>query len=126
MDFRRLLNLALAVFVTVALAVAPLVTPAAAQSSMGGMMDMSMSADMSSMDMSSMDMPCCPDNEKNKGCQDCPLVAMCVLKTVQAGPSATAAMPLRHPVRTVHVVLNDAPAAGQNRPPPDQPPRNLA
>ncbi|WP_213737356.1 hypothetical protein [Bradyrhizobium sp. dw_411] len=121
MDFRRLLNLALAVFVTVALAAAPLVTPAAAQSSMSGMTDMSMSMDMSM----STDMPCCPDSEKNKGCQDCPLVAMCVLKTVQAGPSATAAMPLRHPVRTVHLVLNDAPAVGLNRPPPDQPPRNL-
>lgn len=121
MDFRRLLNLALAVFVTVALAVAPLVTPAAAASSMSGMTDMSMSTDMSSTDM-----PCCPDNEKNKGCQDCPLVAMCVLKTAQAGPSATAAMPLRHPVRTVHLVLNDAPAIGLNCPPPDQPPRNLA
>ena len=116
MDFRRLLNLALAVFVTVALAVAPLVTPAAGQSSMSGMTDMSMSADM----------PCCPDGQKSKDCQDCPLVAMCVLKTVQAGPSATAAMPLRHPVRTVHLVLNDAPPVGLNRPPPDQPPRNLA
>ena len=115
MDSRRLLNLALAVFVIVALAVAPLVTPAAVAEPMDGMTDMSMSADM----------PCCPDSQKNKDCQDCPLVAMCVLKTVQAGPSATAAMPLRHSVRTVHLVLNDAPAVGLNRPPPDQPPRNL-
>jgi hypothetical protein len=116
MDFRRFLNLALAVFVTVALAVAPLVTPAAVAARMGGMTDMSMSADM----------PCCPNSQKDKGCQDCPLVAMCVLKTVQAGPLATAAVPLRYPVRTVHLVLNDAPAVGLNRPPPDQPPRNLA
>ena len=117
MDVRRFLNLALAVFVTVGLAVAPLVTPAAAvQPHVGGVMDMSMSADM----------PCCPDGQKSKDCQDCPLVAMCVLKTVQAGPSATAAMPLRYPVRTVHSVLNDAPAVGLDRPPPDHPPRNLA
>jgi hypothetical protein len=122
MDSRRLLNLALAVFVTVALAVAPLVTPAAVAEPMDGMTDISMSSDM----LMSEDMPCCPDSEKNKGCQDCPLVAMCVLKTVQAGPSATAAVPLRHPVRTVHLVLNDAPPIGLNRPPPDQPPRNLA
>jgi hypothetical protein len=116
MDSRWLLNLALAVFVTVGLAVAPLVTRAAvAQPYVGGMMDMSTSADM----------PCCPDGQKSKDCQDCPLVAMCVLKTVQAGPSTTAAMPLRHPVRTVHSVLNDAPAVGLDRPPPDQPPRNL-
>ena len=116
MDFRRFLNLALAVFVTVGLAVAPLAIPAAvAQPDMDGMMDMSMSTDM----------PCCPDGQKSKDCQDCPLVAMCVLKTVQAGPSATAAMPLRHPVRTVHSVLTDAPVVGLDRPPPDQPPRSL-
>src|ERR1700726_1720784 len=117
MDFRWLLKLGLAVFVTVGLAVAPLVTPAAvAQPYMGGMMDMSMSADM----------PCCPDGQKSKDCQDCPLVAMCVLKTTQATPFSTAALTLRHAIRTVHSVLNDAPADGLDRPPPDQPPRNLA
>jgi hypothetical protein len=62
MDFRWLLKLGLAVFVTVGLVAAPLVTPAAvAQPYMGGMMDMSMSADM----------PCCPDGQKSKDCQDC-------------------------------------------------------
>jgi hypothetical protein len=115
MDFRRFLNLTFAAFVTVGLVVAPLVTPAAAaQPHLGGMMDMSMSAGM----------PCCPDDQKSKDCQDCPLVAMCVVKTVHAGPSVTATMPLRHPVRTVHSVLNDAPAVGLDRPPPDHPPRN--
>jgi hypothetical protein len=117
MDFCRLLNLALAVFVAVGLAVAPLVTPAAAAPPRAaGMMDMSMSADM----------PCCPDEQKNKDCQDCPLVAMCILKTTQAGPSLTAAMLLRPAIRTAHSVLDDAPADGLNRPPPDHPPRNLA
>ena len=117
MDFRRLLNLALAVFVTVGLAVAPLVTPAAAaHPRAAGMMDMSMSADM----------PCCPDEQKSKDCQDCPLVAMCVLKTAQAGPSATEALPLRYAIRTTHAVRDDVVADGLDRPPPDQPPRNLA
>jgi hypothetical protein len=115
MTFRRLLNLALAVFVTVGLAVAPLVTPAAAAHPRA--------ADMSAM---SGDMPCCPDQQKNKDCQDCPLVAMCVLKTTQAGPPSTEALPLRHAIRTTHVVRNDVPADGLDRPPPDQPPRNLA
>ena len=58
------------------------------------MTDMSMSADM----------PCCPDEQKSKDCQDCPLVAMCILKTAQAGPVATAALPLRHAIRTTHLV----------------------
>jgi hypothetical protein len=116
MDFRRFLNLALAIFVTVGLAVAPLGGPAvAALPHADGMADMSMSADM----------PCCPDEQKNKNCQDCPLAAICVLKSVQAGPSETGAQPVRHAIRTAHSVLDDAPADGLDRPPPDHPPRNL-
>jgi len=117
MDFRRFLNLALAAYVTVGLAVAPLGAPAiAALPHAGGMADMSMSADM----------PCCPDEQKSKDCQDCPLIAMCVLKTAQAGPSLALALPARYAIRTAHSVLDDAPADGLDRPPPDQPPRILA
>jgi len=117
MGFRRFLNLALAVFVTVGLAVAPLGAPAAATlPHASGAADMSMSADM----------PCCPDKQKSKDCQDCPLVAMCFLKNAQAGVSLASAMPVRHAVRTSHSVLDDIPANGLNRPPPDHPPRNLA
>src|SRR4051794_31602300 len=117
MDFRRLLNLILAVLVTAGLAVAPLATPgAAAQPQAAGMMDMSMSTDM----------PCCPDEQKGKGCQDCPLVAICVVKNAQAGPSLASAMPVRHAIRTSYSILDDVPADGLNRPPPDHPPRNLA
>jgi hypothetical protein len=117
MDFRRFLKLALAVFVTAGLALAPLVAPAAAK---GPSMEMT---DMSAI---SADMPCCPDGQKSKDCQDCPLVAMCVLKTSQAGPSMTFAMPVRHAIRAAHSVLDDAPADGLDHPPPDQPPRILA
>ena len=117
MDYRWLLNLVFAVLVTVGLALSPLATPAvAAHPQMAGMTDMSASGDM----------PCCPDQPKGKDCQDCPLVAMCVLKTAQAGPSSTEALPLRHAIRTTHAVRNDVPADGLDRPPPDQPPRNLA
>jgi hypothetical protein len=116
MDFRWLLNVVFTVFVTVGLAVAPLGAPAiAVQAHPDGMMDMSMSADM----------PCCPDEQKSKDCQDCPLVAMCVLKNAQAGPSLASAMPVRHAIRTLYSVLDDVPADGLNRPPPDHPPRNL-
>jgi hypothetical protein len=121
MDFRRFLNLALAIFVTVGLAVAPLGAPAvAALTHADGMADMSMSAESMSADM-----PCCPGEQKNKNCQDCPLAAICVLKSVQAGPSETGAQPVRHAIRTAHSVLDDAPADGLDRPPPDHPPRNL-
>jgi hypothetical protein len=114
---RRLLKIAFAVFVTLGLALAPLAAPAsAAQARSDGMSDMSMSSDM----------PCCPDEQKSKDCQDCPLVAMCILKTVQAGPTGAAAIPLRHAVRTTHLVADEVIGDGLTRPPPDQPPRILA
>jgi hypothetical protein len=113
---RRLLKIAFAVFVTLGLALAPLAAPAAAaQARADGMTDMSMSSDMS----------CCPDEQKSKDCQDCPLVAMCVLKTAQAGPSEAAALPLRHAIRTTHLVADDVIGDGLTRPPPHQPPRTL-
>jgi len=117
MHLRRLIGSLLAVLVIAGLAIEPLAVPAvASQPLASGMADMAMSADM----------PCCPDEQKSKDCQDCPLVAMCVLKSAQAGPDSTAALPLRHAMRTAHSVMNDAPADGLERPPPDHPPRNLA
>jgi hypothetical protein len=118
MTLRRFINSLLAMFVVAGLAVAPLATPAAAKASAAfGMTDMSSMA---------ADMPCCPDEQKSKDCQDCPLVAICVLKTAQAGPSSTEALPLRHAIRTAHSFIDDALADGLDRPPPDHPPRNLA
>jgi hypothetical protein len=115
MNFRWLLNLVFAVLVTIGLALSPLATPAVAHPQMAGMTNMSASGDM----------PCCPDEQKNKDCQDCPLVAMCVLKTDQAGPLMTEALPLRHAIRTTHGFQDDLLADGLDRPPPEHPPRNL-
>lgn len=116
MGLRRLLNFVFAVFVTVGLAVAPLAAPAKAAPRADGSMDMSMSTDMA----------CCPDEQKSKECQDCPLIAMCILTTAQATPSTAAALPLRHPIRTTHSYRDDDLMAGLDRPPPDHPPRSLA
>jgi hypothetical protein len=116
MNLQRLLNLAFAVFVTAGLALAPMTAPAtAAHPQSDSMIDMTMSADM----------PCCPDEQKSKDCQDCPLIAMCILKTAQAGPSVIASLPLRHSVRTTHSFRDDVLVGGLDRPPPDHPPRNL-
>jgi hypothetical protein len=118
MLLRLLIARLLAIAVIAGLSLAPLATSAAAQAlAVSGM------AGMSSM---SADMPCCPDEQKSKDCRDCPLIAMCVLKTVQAGPSLAAAMPVRHAIRTAHSVRNDVLADGLDRPPPDHPPRTLA
>jgi hypothetical protein len=117
MNSWRLLNLALAALVTIGLTMAPLAMPSiAAHSQPAGMNDMSMLADM----------PCCPDDHNSKNCGDCPLVAICILKTVKAGPVLTAALPVRHAIRTVHLFRDDVFADGLARPPPDHPPRSLA
>jgi hypothetical protein len=113
---RRILNLLLAVFVTAGLMVAPLVIPAAAGYPMAGDMQMSDTQDMSA------DMPCCPDQQKSKQCQDCPLIAICMLKVLQTGPAI--AMATRSPLALeLFRPLDDIIADGLTRPPPDYPPR---
>jgi hypothetical protein len=115
MNARRFLRFLLAVLVTAGLTVAPLVTPAAAGHSMGAM-QMADAQDMPD------DMACCPDKQNSKQCQDCPLVAICMLKVLQAGPSA-ATVSIGQPAREVLRPLDDMIADGLSRPPPDQPPR---
>jgi hypothetical protein len=118
----------LAIAIVVGLAVAPVAAPAAIHAPVidmmaAGMTDMSSVADVSSM---AADMPCCPDEQTGKMCTDCPIIAMCALTTAQAAPPQTSALPVRHAVRTTHALGDDVFADGLNRPPPDQPPRNLA
>ncbi|TYL83880.1 hypothetical protein FXB38_16990 [Bradyrhizobium cytisi] len=108
----------IALAVAAGLMVAPLSLPAVAAPQAAAASD-----NMQSM---SADMPCCPDQQKSTGCQDCPLVAMCILKTAQAGPSIVAALPLRYAVRTAHFVTDDVLGDGLDRPPPEQPPRTQA
>lgn len=80
MNFRRLIGHSLAVLVITGLVAAPLVTPAAAKRLP--------IAEMSDIAAMSGDMPCCPDGQKNNSCQDCPLVAMCMLTIAQAEPAS--------------------------------------
>jgi hypothetical protein len=115
MNLRRLIGRLLAVFVIVGLVAAPLVSPAAAKRlPVGEMSDMSAMAG---------DMPCCPDEQKNNGCQDCPLVAMCMLTIVQAEPSATSGIQVSFQTRRLHFALDDLIADGLIGSPPDHPPR---
>jgi hypothetical protein len=113
---RRILNLVLAVFVTAGLMVAPLVIPAAAGYPMASDMQMSDTQDMSA------DMPCCPDQKNSKQCQDCPLLAICMLKVLQAGPAAVMATLSPRALERLQP-LDDIIADGLTRPPPDHPPR---
>jgi hypothetical protein len=116
MDLRRFIGRLFAVLIVAGLALGPVTGRAAVQAaSPGGPIDISMSANM----------PCCPDEQKSKDCQNCPLIAMCILTTAQAAPATAAALPLRHPVRTTHWFRDDVLAAGLDRPPPEHPPRSL-
>src|SRR3954465_7085265 len=115
MVFRRFIAGLLAMLVIAGLAMAPLVTPAAAMASAHAGM-----TDMASM---STDMPCCPDEKSD--CPDCPLAAICVVKVTPAAPALADAILMRLPTKTGHSVSDDAPSYGLGRPPPDHPPRIL-
>ena len=114
MNLRRLIARLLAVFVIVGLVAAPLVTPAAAKR-------------LAVSDMAAMsgDMQCCPDGQKNKGCQDCPLVAMCLLTIAQAEPSPTNGIQVSFQAHRLSFALVDLIADGLVGSPPDHPPRIL-
>lgn len=115
MALRRLIARFLAISVIANLILAPVVVPAALTAS-----------DAVGMASMSADMPCCPDEQKGKDCQDCPLLAICALKTAEPGRSPSEALPLRHAIRAAHSVRDDMPADGLNRPPPGPPPRSLS
>ncbi len=115
MNFRRLIARLLAVLVIVGLIAAPLVTPAAATRLAA--------AEMSDMAAMSGDMPCCPDGQKKKGCQDCPLVAMCMLTIAQAEPSPTNGIQVSFHAHRLSFAFVDLIADGLIGAPPDHPPR---
>ena len=116
MRLRQVIAFVLAVCLTAGLVFSPVIVPAIADD---------MTVTMTGMSTMSDDMPCCPSEQKSKGCPDCLLVAMCVIKTAQAGPPLAASMPVRHATRMIHSVFDDVAADGVARPPPDQPPRHL-
>jgi hypothetical protein len=128
-NVRELFKLVLAILVSAGLTIAPLATPAMAGHSMAGrMMQMAdmpdMVSEMPASDMQASDMPCCPDQQKNKDCQDCPLVAICMLSALPAKPSTDAIvirLASHQPLRAFDDMIID----GLVRPPPDRPPRLL-
>jgi hypothetical protein len=119
MNFRKPFNLFLVVLVTAGLTIAPLVTPAAAKHpSTATMMQTADSSDMMA------DMPCCPDKQKSNDCQDCPLMAICMSKSMQAG-SSTQAIAMDGLAYQRLRPADDHAIDGLARPPPEHPPRRL-
>ena len=117
MNLRRLIGRLLAVLVIVGLVFAPLVSPAAAKRLAV--------AEMTDMTAMSSDMPCCPDGHKSNGCQDCPLVAMCMLTIAQAVPLPVNGIQISFQTRRLSFALVDVTADGLIGDPPDHPPRIL-
>jgi hypothetical protein len=126
MDIRQLLKLLVALLVTASLTLAPLATPAAAEHLLSSAaVQMAPMADDHDM-MAMAEMPCCPDKEKSPTCQDCPLVAICMMQVLLAGPSLTGMVDVNRRLEQHLRPLNDMIADGLARPPPDHPPRTLA
>lgn len=115
MDVRRLIGRLLAVLVIVGLVFAPLVTPAAAKRLAA--------VEMTNMNAMSGDMPCCPAGQKGNDCQDCPLVAMCMLNIAQVEPFPTNGIQISYQIRRLSFALDDSIADGLIGTPPDHPPR---
>ena len=116
MDASRFLHLLFTVLVTIGLAIAPLASPLAAGNRVS---DTAMH-----MTGTSGDMPCCPDEQKAGDCQDCPLLAICILKVLQSGPSVNG-LPMREAQLRVLLPCDEPEIAGLTRPPPDHPPRTI-
>jgi hypothetical protein len=115
MNLYQLIGRLLAVIAVAGLVAAPLVTPATAKGlAVAEMTDMSATAG---------DMQCCPDGQKNNSCQDCPLVAMCMLTIAQAGPSPTDGAQISFQTRKLTFALVDLIGDGLIGTPPDHPPR---
>jgi hypothetical protein len=117
MNLRRLIGRLLAVFVIVGLVVAPLVSPVVAKRMPVG--------EMSDMAAMSDDMQCCPDGQKSNSCQDCPLVAMCMLTIAQAEPSPANGIQISFQTHRLSFALVDLTADSLIGDPPDHPPRIL-
>ena len=115
----------LAVFLIAGLVFAPLATRANVDSiapmAKASMAMASMADDTAA---ASDDMPCCPDKSAPMDCADCPLMAICMAKTLQAQPSAGVAE--IQPV-TLRMLLpgSDPEVESVAYSPPPKPPRSL-
>lgn len=109
----------LAIFVIAGLVFAPLSRPANA----GGGMAMAapVAAEMSEM---AADMPCCPDKSVPMDCDQCPLMALCMVTNFQV-PSPAGMIEIRPVTVRLLVPGSDPEADSLGQHPPPRPPRLL-
>lgn len=108
----------LAIFLIAGLVFAPLSAPANAGMAVGTSM-----AEMAAAEMAA-DMPCCPDKSAPMDCDQCPVMAICFVKTFQEPTSAGVieVQPITVRMLSPH---SDPQAEGLNYLPPPRPPRFL-
>ena len=119
MDPRKIFHWLIALIVAAGLVVAPLSAPA-----MAAPESMAATDDMPSM---SEGMPCCPNQQdhKAKGCESCPLAALCMLTITLPVPEASDGLVDRNFSRRVFALPDDLLIDGLGEHPPDQPPRTI-
>jgi hypothetical protein len=129
MRFGRFANLLIMFAVAAGLLLAPLAAPvmAASMAPNAAPHDMSIAHEMSMADeMSTADeMPCCPGDTKNKTCDSCPFVALCMLGISLPAPSGAATLVERTPLRAAFAAMDDQRVDGLGAKPPDHPPRMM-
>jgi hypothetical protein len=80
-------------------------------------------APMAAAEMSA-DMPCCPDKSAPVDCDQCPLMAICMVTTLQA-PSAAGVIEVRAVTIQLLAPRSDPAAESLGQHPPPRPPRSL-
>ena len=120
MKISFLLSRLLAIFVIAGLVFAPLSRPANA----GQGMDMA--APMAAAEMAEMaaDMPCCPDKSVPMDCDQCQLMALCVVQTLHE-PSSAGMIEIRPVTMRLLAPGSDPQGDSLSQHPPPRPPRPL-
>ena len=118
----------LAIFLIGGLVFAPFSAPAsaakAAPMAMSEMAKSEMAKSEIAMAEMCADMPCCPDKSAPMDCDQCPLMAICMVMTFQE-PSTTEIIEVRPVTVRMLAPHSDPQAEGLNYLPPPRPPRSL-
>jgi hypothetical protein len=110
----------LAILVIAALLFAPLSAPANA----GMAKDMGMARSTAMTEMAA-DMPCCPDKSVPVDCDQCPLMALCLVQNFHQ-PSSAGMIKLRPVTMRMLAPGSDPQGDSLGQHPPPRPPRSLA
>jgi len=130
MHLRRLANLWILLLVAAGLLLAPVapafarMMPDASAAAMQGMPADHVMSDEAMSDQAMVDnMPCCPEQTKSKGCEDCPFLALCMLSIPLPVPAGAASLVKRDPLLSRFAARDDRLLDDLGAKPPDHPPR---